>query len=48
MYLLIGLRKSTPQQTRPINMSISNNKQQVYDFVGEVTDSLKLVNKYIL
>ena len=40
MYLLINLRKSTtPQNRQPIepNILISNSKQLVDDFVGELT-----------
>ena len=37
MHSLITFRKSTPQQNRQINISISNSKQQVDDFVRELT-----------
>ena len=37
MYLLISLRKSTPPQKYQLNILISNIKQQVDNFVGELT-----------
>ena len=36
-YLLISFRKSTPPQNRQLNILIGNSKQQVVDFVGELT-----------
>ena len=37
MNLLIRFRKSTPPQNRQLNVLIGNSKQQVDDFVGELT-----------
>ena len=37
MYVLISLGKSTPPQDCQLNISNSNCKQQVDDFVGELT-----------
>ena len=37
MYYSDDLRKSTPSQKRQLDTSISNSKQQVDDFVGELT-----------
>ena len=37
LYLLISSRKSTPPQSRQLNILISNSKEQVDDFAGELT-----------
>ena len=37
MYSLIGFRKSTSTQNRTLDILISNSKQQIDDFVGELT-----------
>jgi len=37
MYLLISFRKSTPPQNRQLNILVSDSKQKVDDFVGELT-----------
>ena len=37
MYLLISFTESTPPQNRQLNILISNSKQPVDDFVGELT-----------
>ena len=37
MYWLISFRESTPPQNRQVNIVVSNNKQQVDDFVGGLT-----------
>ena len=37
MYLLIGFRKSNPPRNRQLDILISNSKQHVDDFVGELT-----------
>ena len=41
----ISLRRSTPLQNRRLDVSISNSKQSIEDFVG---DFLRLIDKYIL
>ena len=47
MCLSISLRKSTPPPKCQLDISISNSKQYVNDFVGDF-DLLKLINRYIL
>ena len=37
MYFFIGFRKSTPPQNRQHIILISDDKEQVYDFVRELT-----------
>ena len=44
IYLLISFRKSIPAQNRQLNVLISKSKQEVDDFVGELTFTNQLMS----